>query len=697
MYYPYEGASTGSYTAVTGAYHYVNKDTLIKGVSISSSSHNIRSVFDFDKSKIAYVKPAASNSTPAISSTFSETPSSVAYAGDDKKLVIKSEEISITNNITSNQLTSDRQNSEVTYRDNTIYVPYDSKSLTLKSGILNTSNASYISALIDKSGVKKYTTLGATTSDLTINLTDILDTKTVGSRQTISFYAEQVNAENFSDEISASPVTVNIEVAQGNEQSIKYNLDGGSGVAPTNATVRVGKLYMLEDGSGFFKETNKFSAWEMSYTPYGSDQETTRIVNSSESIVVPDTANQTISITALYSGIKASKTTETKSKTYRIAWDSNAPDGYHARFSNSELDGNFSADRDVKYNNVKLLNSEVKVPGKPVLDSDEFFFVGWYETTDQRNEVTGSVSVTGDKTYYGIWLPYTFYTDNGIDLDNPSKSNVKKYDMDWLQNKVDFLETGDKNSIDWMNDYYTFKNSRIGNARIYSLLKDSNGSWMNPDNAESWLEFRLIHFEDHDGDGSMFTFQMTHTIKDRKARFLDYGISGTDFNWSDSLFRKSVREGGTLYSRFDNKLTSATFDVEKKYNCANSNDVLTVRDNFFPLSYTEFQNNINEDLWTKDLFGSTYDFWGKQTVITDDMRKQSNAYMDSQCKGRRASNYFDDITFTWVRNASIVSDSLQLCTDKGFIQSYAGSDNWYEIRGTVYAYPCVAFAMGYKG
>ena len=409
---------------VRGVVNYSENEHNIIGSKITGEKKAVRPYFNLDSSKVSYVKAATSNSVPTISSTFTETPTSVAYSDDDKKLVIKSDDVSIGNSISNDKLTSERQDSEVDYRDNTIYVPYDSKTLSIKAEAFSTNNASHITALINQTGVKKYAVLSDTTSDINIDLNNILDTKIPGSNIVISFYAERINGENVSDEISETPVTINLEVAEGNEQTIKYILDGGSGAVPQSATIRAGKQYQLADGSGFSKETNKFSAWQMTYTPYGETEAKTRIVNSNETIVVPYTQDQTLTMTALYNGIKASKTTETKSSFITITWDTNAPDGvddsgnaYTAKFDDL-LEGTYNYDRTQRFDKVKIAGSALAIPEPPTnLSIKGYYFDGWYTERTGGTRVDQAVNPIINTTYYAHYSrSNSFLALAGLDL-----------------------------------------------------------------------------------------------------------------------------------------------------------------------------------------------------------------------------------------------------------------------------------------
>lgn len=385
---------------------------VIAGDTIRSARYAVRPAYDFETSTIAFTRDAMSDSSINISSSFGELPKSTNYDGDSVKSVVKSSDLKITDQISDDKISTEKNDLKTaTYSNRKIKVPYASQILTLKPEAFSTSNATHISALAACSDGVKYALLGTTKNSFEIDLSSILNTKIIGSAVNLSFYAEQVNGSCTSDQISNSPVTIEIEVVDLGRSTIVYNAGGGEGSVPQSASVTIGKSYSMDDGSLLSKDGNAFSSWLITYSEYGTKKEVEKFVKSGESIIVPYSNNGTVTATATYSAMEAKKTTDTKSSIVVATWDTNAPEGvdddgiaYSAKFDVS-LEGQFSSDRTRRFDKTKLVGSTLAVPAGPTnLSFATYIFDGWYTDPVNGTRVTGTVSPTNDVTYYAHWI-----------------------------------------------------------------------------------------------------------------------------------------------------------------------------------------------------------------------------------------------------------------------------------------------------
>ena len=624
-------------------------------------------------------------------------------------------------------------------------------------------------ALANVNGTQKYAVLGRTGHNLEIDLASIVNNSQIGSKATVSFYAEQANPANTSDVISETPVTVEVEVVEGPEQTIRYDLDGGSGNLPSNTAIRAGKSYTMADGSGLSKDGNLFSCWQLSYTPYGESDEVTRLAKANEAIIVPDTSNGAIKATAMYSGVSSLKSTDSKSSVVTVTWDSNAPEGTTATFSDST--GTYNDDKSIRYDKIKVAGTSVAVPVAPTLSVTTKFFDGWYDAKEGGNKVTVSVTPSVNMTYYAHWrggYKVTYDASGGPDAlqtgkfsdgtttdveivmpgastIGPSKGTPIAKNSDYMfsgwynsPNGEDgqFHETGtsfdELGGLKTVYAYYVTKNTFLAPATstvtanprnisgdkysiedvkaaatdIASKGSDSSyysqyTSWMNddsyhlytllngkdPNQANSWLECRIIHVGQHDNDGTGITFQAIHALPNKVAYDTTYSGSGAyGGNWSTSTLRTYLN--GTFKSTLPTSLSDSLATVSKLSNkIAGQNpvagkDPVTTRDQLWILSFTELVKNAGTKvtLWgagSDSRDGSTYEFWGSNDLVTGRTPSASSdqARLLLALNSDRAGALIPFVggttyTYSWQRSVSPNASSCVLifCSD-GYVYS----------------------------
>lgn len=399
------------------------------------------------------------------------------------------------------------------YADKKIKVPFGVKTLTINSDAFTTLNATHISALANCEGNMKYTVLGTVNNSINIDLLGILNTNNVGSSVNVSFYAEHVNTSGVSDRISQTPVAIEIEVVEIGKSSFVYNAGGGVGSVPQRATASIGRSYSMADGSSLTKDENNFSSWRITYTEYGTNNDIEKFAKSGESIIVPFSANGTITATVTYSGISVIKSTEEKfTGQITVTYDTNAPDGvddigiaYIAKFDDS-LEGKFSTDRTKLYDKSKK-NFRSLPEGPTNLNFITYTFDGWYTDPINGEELTMTIFVDRDVTYYVHWtstMTSFLAPKTESHTTNPKKIQGVRHDIAQVQTEARDIATNGINS-----QYYSKYNEWMNNDsyRLYSLL---NGK--DPDDADSWVEFRIVHVGQHVSDGTGLTFQAVHML-----------------------------------------------------------------------------------------------------------------------------------------------------------------------------------------
>lgn len=688
-----------------GVSNFTKEGDVIEGIPIIGEKKAIRKQFQINLSRIAFLRSSTTSSV-ATSNTFGNLPMSSAINGDVVKAVSKSSKTTISDEIDSSKIYTDLESAkESTYGNNTIKVPYGAKTLSVDSSALSTSNATHISALASSNNMKKYAVLSGIGDDITIDLSSIVNTQQTGSSATVSFYAEKVNISGYTDEISDTPVTVTIEVDRGVPQTITYNAGGGIGTVPGSETALSGSSYAMASGSGLTKDGNPFTSWTLSYTPLGETSSTSRVVGGGEAIVVPDTTSGKITATANFSGISATKTTESTSSVVTITWDTNAPVGLIAKFKD-DATGDFDASRTKKFSKIKVAYEQVPVPtaddltfddskefdgwwttkddsGRKLSDSDvqvtssvnttyyahwtdagesytvtydarsnttsgafsngettitekvkpghklqgpkingklvapdynqnvadgEYAFYGWYTDNDVLSDeaVLGKTDVSGDITYKAFYGPRSFLACNeDFVVSDPRKGKLYHALTERGFMTVAELKTAASNVES--GSYNTAFINTEDECHFFTLLKSTDGSYVDPSSADSWAEFRIVHVGQHDSDGTGITFQAVHMLP--KA----YQMNSTATNeggWASSELRTKMQAGGEIYNMFDSSFMDKVVDVPATSSGNSPKGKL-----WLP-SYSELTGTSQQYVASD---GSQFDYWnGKVTNPIDE-------------------------------------------------------------------------------
>ena len=580
----------------------------VKGLQVDSGSHSVRPSYDLNPNSIAFLRDSTSTQSLETSKTVGDVPKARAYYNDSVKSVVKSSNTQLSFDINSVNCSTDRdagRNKCTVVDGTTIKVPWKSKELTLKN--VTTENANYISALVQTSSNKKYGVLAkADGTDVKLDLTNILSTSTIGEKITVSLYSELANDAGYSDLISETPVTFQIEVAPLAKQKIVYDINGGTGTVPADTVACAGSQVEIADGSGLVSEKgDAFSRWELTYVPYGGTESTHVLHRSKDTFVMPDATGDAttgiITAKAIYSKVVAGKNTESGGKEYaRVVFDSNQGSTFEARIGSATGD---------KTKSITLSRSEGKatfsdgdIPSVVNTTSgSNYHFIGWSTNKNAQRGDEGIFTKTQLKetdvtarfvTYYAIWYDVTYATDF---TESHYWLGTKDADEGYLS-EIDFALT-DENYYSGTNiaSDMAVLHAGTGNAKYTEVLEkweafyaddkvrlytNYAGGDTEPEPGESGTvshpknglcEFRILEVsgvgghlnksgDTTSGDGSVVTFMTSHFLPKQ------YRMNSTDSNkggWSNMELRSKLQKGGEIYSKFDSEFASKIKAVTK--------------------------------------------------------------------------------------------------------------------------------------
>ena len=581
----------------------------VKGQTVASGTHAVRPVYDLDSSSIAFFRSKTSSQTLATSSKLGKLPTRSAKSSDEVKAVVKSDDTKISWKPTNSNCSTDRdegRTKSTKVQGTTIKVPWKSKTLTLKN--VNTENANFVSALVQTADNKKYGVLAnSEVSDITLTLSNLMSTSTIGDKITVSLYAEKANGEGISDAISAEPVTFQVEIVASASQTIEYDVNGGSGTVPSAQTGIAGETAKIASGNALTGTNgNAFDHWELTYVPFGETSETTMQCASNENIVIPD-ASGTITAKAAYAGhIVAEKNTNKSGPLIRLTFDTNeTTDNFDAGFENATTGDKTKTTRHSEAlpgEGFKLTSEMIPDDNKVVVNAKDgyvWLFAGWStnkncavkDALDKDELAAKSVTLTEDTTYYAIWLKsYGFWVGRkGADATYENEVDFVKHDDNYISpteilSDMTILHNSSDTAYSLTKLIWDVKYGQ-DIVRLYATYSGATG-------LNKYVEFRIMEVSGatgHDGDGSAITFMATHTLTDTSAMHTWTSNQG---GWAsvDCALRNNLKSGGWIYKKFDKNFTDNIKTVTKKYNAGNfeaAGKYSTVSDKLWVPSYKE--------------------------------------------------------------------------------------------------------------
>ena len=580
---------------VYGLSKFYTSNKTIVGQNIQSGTKAIRPSATLNSSNIAFFRNST-NSNANASSTLGSMPVQNANRGSSYKAVVKDSSMSVSAALTSANFGTDRGN--VRIEGTTVHVPYGAKTLTINN--VNRNGGNYISALSSTQGARQYGILG-NSNTVKIDLTNLLSVNVLGSETSVSLFSEQINGSGTSDKISTNPFSFKIRISEAVPFKLTYDADGGSGIdLPATSEVKSGTSISLADGSLLQKEGNTFARWLVTYKLSDEIYTTRLLMNSMQLFTMP---YADVTVTALYSGISTGKdsTTEGQEK-YLVTFD---PNGGLWGTSTSPIA-------------VPIVpGNECPDPGKPTRDG--YAFLGWYNRPvgGQMIDIK-KVVFTGHTSLYAHW----FKGDLSVFL-APKDTDPTKVISG--VSEVDLIGIGDiKAAAATLSAGGDNPNSEIYNATndAYHLFAKISGDGSS---ANDWLECRIIHTGQHDGDGSGLTFQAVHALTFKYEWDTNWLKGQQTPNWANCTLRSSMN--GSIFSTLPSGLQNAILPIVKKYNTTAGSNA-TVTDKLWLISTTELVSNVSGKqpiFWYDNSHqGSTYAFWNNKNLLFGDTPASSS-------------------------------------------------------------------------
>lgn len=354
---------------------------------------------------------------------------------------------------------------------------------------------------------------------------------------------------------------------------------------------------------------------------------------------------------------------------------------------------NLNYDNNETYGDVQeIISGENATP--PVTDPDRYNyeFKGWNTLQDGSGDVVNSDylianPILSDTIFYAKWHgPQVIFTKKSNDPELPCKifTGVDKTTgfktIDEVKSVAKDIAQGKPNP-----------NSEIYNASndTWHLFAKISGDGKKPND---WIECRIIHVGDHDGDCTGLTFQTVHSLEKAisydTAYNKDIGITPYVGNWAQSTLKLYLNT--TFYDMMPKSLQKSLISVTKKTNSTPGKtyiwrqESIETIDKVWILSYTEFVKNggDKESLWGTNANahdGSIYSYWDQFDLVVS--KKQASGSLQQKLikplhydrEGIKVKTTGTDSSYSWMRSVSPDNNTAAMIfQEEGIIFPYSG-------------------------
>ncbi len=247
------------------------------------------------------------------------------------------------------------------------------------------------------------------------------------------------------------------------------------------------------------------------------------------------------------------------------------------------------------------------VPATPA--SDDYDFVGWYADKDYTQAFDFAAPITSDVTLYAKWSVKGYWMA-AADAQDPTAGVVKT--MSQIDADIEAIKSGDSAVIDEYNTYLSDDSLHLY-TRWNGSTADVTGE---AQDANRYVEFRVIQVGNHDKEGCNITFQATHLLTEAAAmNSLPEGKedSTNTGGWAAAELRASMQPGGAIYENFDSEFTDKILTVSKASSEGDLSVELTYSQNkFWLLAYSELTGVGVKDSTAYE--GSQYQYWANKGI-----------------------------------------------------------------------------------
>lgn len=334
-------------------------------------------------------------------------------------------------------------------------------------------------------------------------------------------------------------------------------------------------------------------------------------------------------------------------------------------------------------------------------------FVGWNTREDGEGEVVDENyllkhAITANVTFYAKWKPFV-----GSEAFLAKASSIKVMPCE--------IFTGEEQGEEIIPIEDVLKAAdriRRGDNPDPDVYNDTNDKWHlftkiggNGEKISDWMESRIIHIGEHDGDKSAITFQSVYAMDEKVAFDTNHKKSYAKFygDWNISTLKE--RLNSKFFDKIPASLRNSIHMTQKKTNRAagvtpNGGGVYEGLQKIWLISYTELVGRAGEKSgkWTDSNHdGSVYNFWKRKNWFPYEAGKSlyvdpyQKSYISQMCTTRDERNKKTVSELKdracWMRSLSPSVNTNALAYDaRGIIDS----DEGRSVDTELFVNPCFA-------
>ena len=299
-----------------------------------------------------------------------------------------------------------------------------------------------------------------------------------------------------------------------------------------------------------------------------------------------------------------------------------------------------------------------------VAPMSDYQCAGWYTDSALTQAYDFNTPVTSDLTLYAKWAPRGYWLAPAA-VDDPTAKVTAV--MSSVDADIEAIKNGDEETIAKYKSYL-----EDDSVHLYTRWNGSTVDTEGAQEANGYVEFRILQVGDHDGEGCALTFQATHLLpscyvmnneteegrpwKDKEGKeHLSY--STNTGGWAESKLRAELQEGGEIYSNFDTDFTDKILTVEKKSSKGDQSTELTSSDNKFWIPC--FSEITGVSIQNYACFeGTQYEFYELQGVTYIDGKKNFFDCLNLTTRaGKEPSGIGERALRWWQRSPTLLGNS----------------------------------------
>ncbi len=240
---------------------------------------------------------------------------------------------------------------------------------------------------------------------------------------------------------------------------------------------------------------------------------------------------------------------------------------------------------------------------QPTVANDDYELLGWYTDKGCTQAFDFDTRITSDLTLYAKWSVKGYWLA-AAGAQDPTATVLKP--MSKIDADIAAIKSGDATVIAEYTKYLNDDSVHLY-TRWRGTTVDASGE---AQEANKYVEFRILQVGNHDKEGCNITFQATHVLPE--ATVMNSTATNTG-GWGTTELYASLQPGGAIYKNFDAAFTDKILTVSKASTKGDLSTELVYSENkFWLLSYSEYTGVGISDLAMFE--GSRYQHWTNKEV-----------------------------------------------------------------------------------